>query len=719
MGTMNNNIPNNHNVLIDIQRSTLNIILAVVFLSIWTASILVVPLAGEPTHQLMLLSAGIIVLCGVTAWLSLSHFRLAAYLFVLGSWCGVAITARLLGQPVVLYFFATIVLMSSILMPLLMQIGAAVGSTLFIVFFPPFDLSPENAIGAVLMVWVSLITSHIVSRGLVQALNITHHYQAYAVQQMEKARDQRAELARVAQALHLSEENLQRLNTQLRSAYNSAEEARRLKAQFAANVSHELRTPINLIVGFSEVMAMASEAYGMPLPPAYRADIQAIYRNATHLQSLINDILDISQLEAAQLAIVKEETDPRQVIDEAARIVQRMIQGKGLVFRLDLPEHLPVLRLDRTRIRQVLLNLLANAVRFTDQGSITVRAALNEKEVTISIQDTGVGIPVDQLDRVFDEFHQLDANLSRRRGGTGLGLTLSRQFIAQHGGRMWVESEGIPGQGCTFYFTLPLMEPSVLSGTGYRRQSKGKEQTRQMIMWEDDPAIVQLFRGYTRRHTVQEADTLEAVYSLVAEEQPVAVICGSHTDTTDLSRFLAENSPETALITCPIPSRRRAARFLGLIDYLVKPISRGRLLDVLGSIETPVHKILMIDDERDMLRMYQRFLQSTSRDYSLLTACNGSDGLALMRSEQPDAVILDIMLPDLDGFGVLQIMRSDAALRTIPVIAVSAGANMDAIMPVVQGDIMLRKHAGFQPMELVRCIEAISDQITPPTVQAS
>lgn len=714
-----NNIPENHNVLIDIQRSTLSLILTVVFLSTWITAILVIPLTGDPTQQLMFLSAGIIVLCGLTAWLSQSHFRLAASLFVLGMWGGVAATAHLLAQPAVLYFFATIVLIASSLLPLLLQLGLVVGSTLFILLYPALEIPPEHAIGTVLLVWVSLITSHIVSRGLLQALTITHHYQAYAVQQMEKARDQRAELARVAQALHLSEQHLQRLNTQLRAAYNSAEEARRLKAQFAANVSHELRTPINLIVGFSEVMAMASEAYGVPLPPAYRADIQAIYRNATHLQSLINDILDISQLESAQLAIVKEETDSRQVIDEAVRIAQSMIQNRGLVFRLELPDHLPVLRLDRTRIRQVLLNLLANAVRFTDQGAITVRATLDEKEVTVSVHDTGVGIPPEQLDRVFDEFHQLDANLSRKRGGTGLGLSLSRQFIAQHGGRMWVESDGIPGQGSAFYFTLPLMEPSLLYSQGSRRHHQDKEQARQVVIWEDDPAIVQLFRGYTRRHTVREASTLDDVASLVALVQPTAVICSTHTDTTELSKYLAESNSETALVTCPMPSRRHAARILGLIDYLVKPISRGRLLDVLDGIEGPVRKVLLIDDERDMLRMYQRFLQSTPREYMVLTACSGADGLAIMRSERPDAVILDIMMPDLDGFAVLQMMRGDAGLRKIPVIAVSAGANMDAVMPVVQGDITLRKHAGFQPLELVRCIEALTDHIIPPSVQAS
>lgn len=712
---MNNN---NHNVLIDIQRSTLNFIVAVMFLAVWMITIFITPLAGDATHQLMLLGAGIIVLCGLTAWFSQSHFRLAVYMFILGVWGGMALTAQLLAQPVVLYFFAAIVLIASSLVPLVMQIGLAVGSTLFIVFFPPFQVSSEDAVGAILLVWVSLITSYIVSRGLLQVLNMTHHYQAYAVQQMEKARDQRAELARVAQALHQSEETLQRLNIQLRAAYTSAEEARRLKAQFAANVSHELRTPINLIVGFSEVMATASEAYGVPLPLAYRADIQAIYRNATHLQSLINDILDISQLEAAQLAIVKEETDPRQVIDEAVRIAHSMIQNKGLAFRLELPDQLPILRLDRTRIRQVLLNLLANAVRFTDQGSITVQAVPSEKEVMISIRDTGVGIPAEQLDRVFDEFHQLDANLSRKRGGTGLGLSLSRQFIGQHGGRMGVESEGIPGKGSTFYFTLPIMEPSLLPIQGSRPHPQSKEQARQVIICEDDPAIVQLFRGYTRRHTVQEASTMDELESLVSEVQPTAVICGSHTDSTALSNYLAETSPETALIMCPMPSRRHAARILGLIDYLVKPISRGRLLDVLDSIEGPVHKVLMIDDERDMLRMYQRFLQSTPRDYTVLTACSGLDGLSLIRSERPDAVILDIMMPDLDGFGVLQIMRADATLRNIPVIAVSAGTHMDAIVPVVQGDITLRKHAGFQPMELVRCIEAITDHLTLPSVQA-
>lgn len=713
-----NTLPNDHSVLIDIQKSTLNRILAIVYLATWTATILGNTLTGDP-KQFMLLGAAVMVLCGITFWASQRYFRLAVYLLIWGLWCCVTAATQHFSHPVVYYFFATVVLIAASLTRLSSQVVLALASTAFIFLFIPPDQPAETIFGATLFLWISLVTSNVVTHGLLQALDITHHYQAYAVEQMKKARDQRGEIARMAAALKLSQENQHRLNTQLRYALHSAEEARRLKAQFAANVSHELRTPINLIVGFSEVMATAPEAYGGPPPPAYRPDIQAIYRNATHLQSLINDILDISQIEAAQLAIVKEETDLHQVIDEALHIAQGLIHGKKLALRLDVPPQLPTLYLDRTRVRQVILNLLTNAARFTDKGAITLRARVDERQLTISIHDTGVGIPKEQLDRVFEEFYQVESNLSRKRGGTGLGLALSRQFITQHGGRMWAESAGIPGQGSAFYFTLPLTESPLLTAHPAQHPPVDEDEARQVIIWENDPAIVQMFRGYITRHTVHQARSLHDVHALADSIHPLAVICDSFADTAALEQRLAAASPEITLITCPMPSGRQAARMMGLVDCLVKPVTRQQILTVLRGISDPVQQVMVVAGERDTLRMYCRFLQTAPEEYIISTASAGMDALAAMRADPPDALLLDFALPDMDGFTALEHLKSTPVLNKIPVIVVSDGSTTNIISPLAKGEIVLRKPAGFQPMELVRCIEAISGQLIPPSVLKS
>ncbi|MBI5959468.1 MAG: response regulator [Chloroflexi bacterium] len=708
-------LSNDHSILIDIQKSTFNRILAVIYLVIWIATILANPLTGGNSKQFMLLGAVVIVICGVTFGLSHRHFRLAVYILIWGLWGCVAAATQNLSQPVVYYFFATVVLFATSLMRLWSQVVLALASTAFILLFAPSEIT----FGAALFLWISLITSYVVSHGLLQTLDITHHYQSYAVEQMKKARDQRGEIARMAAALKLSQENQHRLNIQLRYALNSAEEARRLKAQFAANVSHELRTPINLIVGFSEVMATAPEAYGGPPPPAYRPDIQAIYRNATHLQSLISDILDISQIEAAQLAIVKEETDPHQVIDEAIRIAQGLIQGKKLELRLDVPSQLPAVCLDRTRVRQVMLTLLTNAVRFSDKGRITLRARVDEREITVSIQDTGMGIPKEQLDRVFEEFYQVESNLSRKRGGTGLGLALSRQFITQHGGRMWAESEGIPGKGSTFYFTLPLTESTLFTAHPSPYQPVDENQARQVIIWENDPAIVQMFRGYITQHTVHAAQSLRDVHTLLKSTHPLAVICDTYADVTALQQQVASVSPEITLITCPMPSGRQAARMMGLVDCLVKPVTRQQIFAALQGIEQPIQRVMIAAGERDMLRMYSRFFQTAPENYTVGTALTGMDALAMMRTDPPDVILLDFSLPDMDGFTMLEYLKSTPVLDKIPVIVVSDGSTTNTILPLVKGEIVLRKAGGFQPMELVRCIEAISGQLIPPSVLKS
>jgi len=290
---------------------------------------------------------------------------------------------------------------------------------------------------------------------LVEALRMAWDYEHYAIAQMQEAREHRAQLMKLTKALEEARQELGHANIQLRRAYSAAEEARRLKAMFAANVSHEFRTPINLIVGFSEMIVSAPQAYSERLPQAYLSDLETIFECAKHLQSLISDVLDISQVEAGYMAMVKELADPREVILEAASLARDLIHSAGLSFNLAVPPCLPALWIDRTRIRQVLLNLLSNAVRFTDHGTIGLQVTDHTTHLTIAISDTGTGIRAEDIPHIFDAFYQAEESDYRLSQGSGLGLTLSQQFVSLHGGSIAVESTGIPGQGTTFTVTLP------------------------------------------------------------------------------------------------------------------------------------------------------------------------------------------------------------------------------------------------------------------------
>jgi len=240
-------------------------------------------------------------------------------------------------------------------------------------------------------------------------------------------------------------------------------------------VSHELRGPLNLILGFSRLMALSPERYGEPLPGAYRADVATIYRNSRHLSDLIDDILDLSQIEAERLPLAKERVDlEEEVVKEAAEFVHPLAERKGLTLTLRLAGTLPAVMVDRVRLRQVVLNLLTNAVRFSEKGEITLRTERQRERVLVSVQDSGPGIDADQLPRLFQEFSQAQPAERREVRGSGLGLAISKQLVELHGGEIWVQSTR--GVGSTFSFTVPLSEADAYIGrtvhTGPRQPSR-------------------------------------------------------------------------------------------------------------------------------------------------------------------------------------------------------------------------------------------------------
>ena len=244
---------------------------------------------------------------------------------------------------------------------------------------------------------------------------------------------------------------LRKTNTQLKMMYEKARESDRLKSEFLANMSHELRTPLNSIIGFSKVILKGIDG---EINERQRADLTAIHNNGVHLLGLINDILDLSKIEAGRMELIREETDVNELIDEAVETSLGLIRDKEVEIRVEVEENLPRLMVDKTRIRQVLLNLLSNAIKFTEKGAITINAAAGNDEVVIVVSDSGPGFPEEELSKLFDQFRQLDGAMNRKKGGSGLGLAISKRFVELHGGRIWGKSR--MNHGSSFYFTLPI-----------------------------------------------------------------------------------------------------------------------------------------------------------------------------------------------------------------------------------------------------------------------
>ncbi|MDF1512804.1 MAG: HAMP domain-containing sensor histidine kinase, partial [Anaerolineae bacterium] len=257
---------------------------------------------------------------------------------------------------------------------------------------------------------------------------------------IDEVREQRAELLQVQEDLLLANQELARMSDRMRALHQIAEEASQAKAEFVANVSHELRTPLNMIIGFSEVITEAPEIYG-DLPSALIADIISIQRNSEHLAKLVNDVLDLSQVDAGRMALSRTWSSMTDILNDAVKVVRDLYESKGLYLTIDTSSDLPNVFCDTTRVRQVVINLLSNAGRFTERGGVTIKTWQEKHGVTISVTDTGPGIAEEDQAKLFEPFQQLDSSIRRRHGGSGLGLSISKRFVEMHGGKMWLESK--------------------------------------------------------------------------------------------------------------------------------------------------------------------------------------------------------------------------------------------------------------------------------------
>ncbi|MCL5996275.1 MAG: ATP-binding protein [Chloroflexi bacterium] len=669
-------------------------------------------------------SAGavILALALTIAILTTKSYPVAAWLFVTGA-AAICYGVATLGKtPIALCLLA---LPAGLAMLMISRMAgfAVAGFNTAILLLSPTSLLPAPAdlrVISIVTMWGTLGLIWLTLRPLIAAVNWAWYGYERSTTLLGQAQDYQVQLQQALEDLTSANLQLNRLNQQAQALRQAAEDERHVKERFVANVSHELRTPLNMIIGFCEMITQSPETYEGEIPPTLLADLAVVLRNSQHLSGLIDDVLDLSQVEAGQAALTKERVSLSQVIDAASIAVRPLYTSKGLELVTILPDDLPLVFCDRLRIREVLLNLLSNAGRFTEHGGVQVKAWQEEGDVVISVADTGPGIAQDNIERLFQPFQQADGSIRVRYGGTGLGLAISKGFVELHGGKMWVESE--VGRGATFSFRLPINPPAPLQSGVLRWFSPHQsfvERTHpsrlappvtrpRVVVVETNGTMQRLLGRYLDNVDVVSAPTVQEAAQQLAQSPAQALIVNDAPIDSQLQRLRECSVPPEGIpaIICSIPGTGQAAGSLGANEYLVKPISREALLSALDRLAPAARSILVIDDEPDALQLFGRMLSSSERSYRVVRASDGRQGLALMQQDPPDAILLDLIMPEMDGFQLLAAKSQAPQLRDIPVILISAQDPFG--QPIMSKALAVTCKDGLSMSQVLACIEALT-----------
>ncbi len=498
---------------------------------------------------------------------------------------------------------------------------------------------------------------------------------------LTQVRQRQGELNQTVKALDVAYRLLEESNYRASVARREAEEWRDLKTRFATNLSHELRTPLNVILGFTKLIYRGPHLYGFDgWPESLMKDLVQVQRNAAFLSDLVNDIVDMARVDALAMPIRREDTDLDQLIQDVAGTVASLAQEKGVRLRVEVPPDLPSLNVDPIRVRQVLFNLVTNAIRFTDEGQITISAGLEGEEIVTSVQDTGRGIPAGQLDRIFDEFLQVGGPKEDENPGKGLGLAIARRFVQLHGGRIWVQSA--EGRGSVFSFSLPLAAraTSRLRSGSYPLPPRLAARPLVLVVDEDVTATAYLERQMDDHRFLQVRPDEAA--DLPPNLAPVAAIVNLPPDRSAeggsslLSRpaGLAEDTP---VIYCALPSLQWISGHERFDAILTKPVSSEELLETVRPFlrADQANVLLVVDDDRGFVQLVSRTFEAEGiAGLQVAPAYNGADALRKAGRYRPAAILMDLVMPGMNGFTVLDHLREDEALRDTPVVAVTAAS---------------------------------------------
>ncbi len=658
---------------------------------------------------------------GVGAWqLNKQHARLARHTLAWSMTTLLLVAIGLIEAPWLPFLGLLVIFANAFLIwsSGLLAAGATSTVVLWLNQVDPSRAYAAPAIAITLVLGAGL--SWLVTNTLFTALQWARAMQRRADELLEEAQNNQAELKRTLKSLELATYQIERSNQELEIARAHAEEARRMKEQFAANISHELRTPLNLILGFSEMMYFSPEVYGnVEWPATLRRDIYQIHRSSVHLLEMIDDILDLSRFEMSSFTLNKETTSIEPLLQNAVEIASALLRGRPIELTLSIEPGLPALHIDATRIRQVALNLLSNAQRFTTQGSIRVQAKRTDDEVVISVSDTGSGIPPDKLSRVFEEFYQVDGSLRRNHEGAGLGLAICRRFVEAHDGRIWVESE--VGKGSTFYVALPIpgARPPIArpQRIGSSKERTLKEHPRVLVV-DPDPAVATLIsrhvRGYEFLHVPDEASLAEHVTlenaRVVIRNTPPDQPCRGNSSICRLG-----GAP---VIECSLPSHAWIASDLAVTACLTKPITLEQLSRAVGQV-APCGEALIVDDDRGFGELVERMLIASGLVSEVRHAYDGEQALRAIMERRPDVILTDLAMPVMDGFEMLSRLRQIPEAAGVPVILLTVTSYAEDALRHHAGRLSVTRDSGFQPFETLRCLQSLLDGLCATPAQPS
>ncbi|MEK6410764.1 MAG: response regulator [Acidobacteriota bacterium] len=456
-----------------------------------------------------------------------------------------------------------------------------------------------------------------------------------------------------------------------------AEQNRRLsldgqtKARFLANMSHELRTPMNAIIGFTSLLL---DDRSLQLNERHRRSLERVSRNARDLLELINNVLDLSKIEAGRMDVYSEPADARDLIERALAVVEQLKEGRPVKLSFNVEDGLPAMRTDRTKLQQILINLLSNAIKFTREGEVKVTAeSVSPERLRIAVSDTGIGIAESDIARIFEEFRQIATTGRGARTGTGLGLAITRRLVEMLGGEISVSSR--EGEGSVFAVTLPF-EIAGRVAPASEAEIPLTDPERTALVIDTDPASLYLAKKYLTEagYSVAATDDLARAVEIAGKAKPAVI-------TIDLDAFdgdagiierIANSNKASAIIAFSADAVAESrALGAGARIFLRKPVERSALIAVLERAKSPSQKrVLVVDDDPDALELVVAMIEDSG--YETQTATTGREALDAIERHRPDAIILDLMLPEIDGFEVVHRLSLNPDWRTIPVILLTA-----------------------------------------------